>query len=286
MKRVPSILLVLLSALLAAASKDGMHLEPQVPHLGERATLILDHAAKDSSEYPLGIHAAIVPTPDPARFTLIPLQVGMVGATLPGSSDTLFFAVPATLDPDSLPAARPLKSIGILRPAWWPTIAVILLVLSPLVYFLARRFRHRTKLQAAFPLVAEAAHLSALRRLQEIEASRLLQSGDFDAYYVAVSHTLRAYLAGRFRVPALDWTRAELKERLLLAGYQLELFETALALLKQADEIKFARGRPTEHQAKEWLAAARTYIHDTKVEPVYTTAKSVGALVRLQEVSG
>jgi len=286
MKRMPSLLLVLFSIVLGAAGKEEMRLDPPVPHLGERATLTLDHAAKDSSEFPIGIHAAIRPTEDPKRFTLIPLQVGMVGTTLPGSSDTLFFAVPATMDPDSLPAPRPLQSIGILRPTWWPTIAAILLLLSPLAY-LAFRWLGRGKTPvAAFPLLAEAAHITALRKLQEIEDSQLLRDGEFDAYYVAVSHALRAYLAGRFRVPALDWTVNEMKDRLLAAGYQQELFISALELLRQADEIKFARARPTEHQAREWLEAARTFIHDTKVEPVYTTQESVRALVKLQEVGG
>lgn len=286
MKRMPSVLLVLLSIVLGAAGQERMRLDPPVPHLGERATLTLDHVAKDSTEFPIGIHAVIRPTEDPAVFTLIPLQVGMVGTTLPGSSDTLFFAVPATLDPDSLPAPRPLQSIGILRPEWWPTIAGILLLLSPLAYLATRWLRRGKSRTVAFPLVAEAAHLIALRRLQEIEDSGLLREGEFDAYYVAVSHALRAYLAGRFRVPALDWTVNEMKERLVAAGYELELFTSALGLLIQADEIKFARGRPTEHQAREWLEMARSYIHDTKVEPVYTTQESVRALVRLQEVSG
>ncbi len=286
MRRVPSVLLVLLSIVLGAAGQEKMRLDPPVPHLGERATLSLDHAAKDSTEFPVGIHAAIRPTEDPAVFTLIPLQVGMVGTTLPGSSDTLFFAVPATMDPDSLPAPRPLQSIGILRPKWWPTIAGILLLLSPLAYLATRWLRRGKSRTVAFPLVAEAVHLTALRKLQEIEDSSLLREGKFDAYYVAVSHALRAYLAGRFRVPALDWTVNEIKERLVAAGYEPELFTSALGLLRQADEIKFARGRPTEHQAREWLEAARGYIHDTKVEPVYTTQESVRALVRLQEVSG
>jgi hypothetical protein len=286
MKRVPTILLVLLSIALGAAGKEKMRLDPTVPHLGERATLTLSHAAKDSTEFPIGIHAAIQPTEDPTRFTLIPLQVGMVGATLPESSDTLYFAVPATMDPDSLPAPRPLQSIGILRPTWWPTIAGFLLILSPLAYLTMRWLRRGKTPAVAFPLVAEAAHLVALRKLQEIEDSRLLREGEFDAYYVAVSHTLRAYLAGRFRVSALDWTVSEMKDRLAAAGYEQELFSAALDLLKQADEIKFARGRPTEHQAREWLEAARSYIHDTKVEPVYTTQESVKALVKLQEVGG
>ncbi len=269
----------------APAAPSRLSLDPPVPALGERARLSVQPSAGDSLPRPQGRNVAVLPTDDPHRFTVVPLQVGMAEIFLPGGGDTLRFVVPSTLDPDSLPSPRPLHGVGILGPVWWPTILLALaIVLPPLILLVVwLRRRRRQPVAPAFTLVAEAAHRVALQRLQEIEDAGWIERGEIERFHVEASRVLRAYVAGRYRVPALDWTRQELAERLEAAGYEGETFIPLLELLEEADTVKFAGARPTQEQARRWLERARDWIHTTKVELVYTTADSVDALRRLQE---
>jgi hypothetical protein len=267
----------------AALAAPAARLEPPVPGLGERAELILPRAPADSTERPVGIEVAVRPTADSLRWTVVPLRVGQVGVALPGGADTLWWEVPARLDPDSLPAARPVHGVGILRPRWWPTILICLLLVGPPALWLLRRLRRRGGVEGAFPLPAEPPHQTALRRLAEIRASGWIEAGQLERYYVEASHALRAYVAGRFRVPALDWTTGELEARLAAAGHPRERTAPALPLLAEADRVKFAGERPTAHRAEEWMREAVAWVEATRVEAVYTTAASVEALHRLRE---
>ena len=122
-----------------------------------------------------------------------------------------------------------------------------------------------------------------MRRLEEMARSGWLTDGDFDRWYVEGSHTLREYLGGRYRVPALDWTSDELLGRLVGAGFESDELERVDPLLRQADGVKFAARRPTEHQAEEWWRQIRSFVETTKVERVYSTPEALAAARRLNE---
>lgn len=277
----PFLLAIALATAAVAEEAPAPRLEPLVPHLGQRAILTLPTAPSDSSRFPRGLNAAVRPTEDPLRFEVVPLRVGEAAVVMAGV-DTLRWSVPATLDVDSLPEPRGLASVGILKPNWWPTVLLAVALLAPLAFLLWRRLRRVHPVTAAFPLVAESPHLVALRRLEELEAAGYPRRGEYDRFFVEGSHALRSYIAGRYRVPALDWTREELRDRLREAGYAPEAVQDALPLLAVADTVKFAAHRPTEHQAQEWLDQARRYIHATRVEAVFTTEESVAAAAQLQ----
>ena len=261
-------------------------LEPAVPALGQSAWLEWELAVSDSTLIPRGLGAAVRESDTPGRFEVVPLRVGPVALVLPraqGVADTLRFEVPRSIEAGQMPPPRPLHGVGIIRPNWWPSILLILAVLSPLLFWLWRRRQLRGRSRSAFPLLAEPAHVVALRRLAEIEASGWLEAGHFDRYYVEASHALREYISGRFRVPALDWTSHEVLERLGQAGYEKSMVGDVQPLLSSADHVKFASERPSSHRAHEWLGTARSWIEQTLVEPVYTTPESVAAAQELTE---
>jgi hypothetical protein len=280
----------------ATASTAGATLEPQLPHLGQRATLRLRHAPADSTHQPVGIGVAVLPGSDPAVYTAVPLRVGRVGIALPPQAtadvgkraapgDTLWWQVPGALAqaiPDSL---RPLALAPRIRPNWLPTLLIVSAVLAPPILWLLRRRRGRPARTQAFPLPAEPPHRIALRRLAEIAATRWLEDGQFDHYFVEATRTLRAYITGRYRVPALDWTSDEVVERLRGAGYDRKTVGEVFPLLSEADRVKFAAARPTQHAAQQWLGGVRTWIEGTAVEPRYTTPEAVAAAITLTQRS-
>jgi hypothetical protein len=82
---------------------------------------------------------------------------------------------------------------------------------------------------------------------------------------------------GRDRVPALDWTSAELLERMKQAGYRPEDVQAIAPLLVEADSVKFAGDRPSDHNAAEWLEQIRGFVELTAVEMRFSTPESLAA---------
>ena len=214
----------------------------------------------------------VTPTPTPGRYAIVPMRTGRVGIiTAPG--DTMHWEVASSIEEPAPERLRPLKSAQPIRPRWWPTVVLVLAVLAVPLFWLWRRLRRRQRPSAAFAIAAEPPHEVALLRLQQLVDGDLLRREQFDRYYVEASHALRSYICGRYRVPVLDWTSAEVVDRLRAAGYERELVATVGPLLLEADAVKFAADRPTEHAAVEWVERARRWILETAVEPVYSTAR-------------
>ena len=269
-------LVVGLLFLLGATDAHAARLEPAEPQLGERAVLRLEAAPVDSTENPTGNGVALRATPTPTVFTVVPVRVGEVAIAIPARQDTLRWTVQPRLAqaaPDSL---RPLARVGEIGPTWWPYVAALVALLALLLVWWMRR-RGTAEVAPAFELPTEPPHEVALRRLDQILASGWIPAGRFDEVYVEASHALRGYVGGRFRVPALDWTTSETVERLIAVGYERETVAPVDPLLRAADAVKFAAQRPSEHQAEQWIAEARSWIEHTAVPVVHSTPEAVRA---------
>lgn len=270
---------LLIAAAGAGRASVGAVVEPSAPQLGERALLRLQAAPADSTELPRALDVALRATADPKVFEVIATRVGLARIVLPATGDTLSWDVQprlAEVTPDSL---RPWARVGDLGPNWWPTALVLLALLTPLGWWMSRLRRRSEPFEIQ---LVEPPHVIALRRLDELAARGWIAAGRFDEFYVEASHTLRAYVGGRFGVPALDWTTDETFDRLLAAGHERQTLAPIDPLLRSADIVKFAGQLPTEHQAESWLARAREWIESTAVEPVYSTPEALEAAARLR----
>lgn len=257
-------------------------LDPATPQLGERARLRLQSAPQDSTLLPQGLHVALRATADPRVFEVVVTRVGEASIVLPATGDTLRWQVEpqlASAAPDSL---RPWMRVGELGPNWWPTVLAVVAILAPLAWWIATLLRRRSDDDFEFTAV-EAPHLAALRRLDELEARGWIAAGRFDEFYVEASHALRAYVGGRYGVPALDWTTDETLDRLLAAGHERQDLAPIDPLLRAADVVKFAAQRPSEHQAEQWLVRARAWILATAIEPSYSTPEALAAAAHLRD---
>jgi hypothetical protein len=153
------------------------------------------------------------------------------------------------------------------------------LLFGPPLVWLWRRLRRRVR-RAAFALPAEPPQDVALRALAEIEASDWLARGEIERWFVEASRVLRTYVAGRYRVAALDATSAETLQRLLEFGYRDAEIATLGPLLAAADGVKFAGSRPSEHSAQQWLREIRDFVQSTAVAIVYSTPEALRAAER------
>lgn len=126
---------------------------------------------------------------------------------------------------------------------------------------LLRRRARRPPPAPAETVGAEAVVLgpyeAALARLTQIERERWPLRGEVDRHYAAVADALRRYLEEAHAIPALERTTTELAWALPPALAEGGLRERCVALLADADLVKFARRRPDEADAARLLRAAR-----------------------------
>jgi len=122
--------------------------------------------------------------------------------------------------------------------------------------------RKRRRASAVPPLPPSEPPLSArdiaLQKLDALAHSRPWTTPEqIGRYYAELSWIIREFLAGQYRVAALEQTTREIARHL----HQTSLSPAAQAqveqLLQQADWVKFAYAYPDEEQHEYWLAAAR-----------------------------
>lgn len=157
------------------------------------------------------------------------------------------------LDADAL---DPMPARGVLGPSyvWWPFVLLLLglLLLAAAVWSWLRRRRPATALAGA-PAVAPRE--AALAALHDARGAGLIERGEWKEFYTRVSVALRAYLEAIEPGWSEDLTTTELLARVrATAGH--EAASDLGALLRPADQVKFARRAPDAATAgREWEAA-------------------------------
>jgi hypothetical protein len=103
-------------------------------------------------------------------------------------------------------------------------------------------------------------HEIAYDELERIEALGLPAQGELKMHYSLVADCVRAYVDGRYRVPAMDLTTPELAAALRDRSVPPKHIFLIRDFLAQADLVKFAKFRPHIDQAHGALDAARNIV--------------------------
>jgi hypothetical protein len=158
---------------------------------------------------------------------------------------------------------RPIQDIVPVRPPWlrylpWLLGALAaLLAVAALWWWLKRRRRQR-EIAAA----AEPPHLWATRELQRLEGQRLFEKGKVKEHYFRFSEILRRYLEALRGFPAAEYTVEEIAR-----SVHDEKDRQLLALLRQADLVKFADAAPTAARKDDEVREALAYVRATTPPP-------------------
>jgi hypothetical protein len=152
---------------------------------------------------------------------------------------------------------------------WRPLLvaAAVAAAAAALGFWILRRLRRRGRREAPPPPVRRAplrpAWETALEELDRIAAADHVGHGELARQYVEVTAALRRYLEERYGVPALEQTTSELADSLRRTPLRPELAARVLALLREADLVKFAKAAPAPADARAVEARARETVSAT-----------------------
>lgn len=171
---------------------------------------------------------------------------------------------PAQGEPQMREDTRPLPVAR--QPLWWPTIVIALLAAAALAYLYYMHRMNRPK-PAPPPRPRDPPDVEAYARLAVLEGEGLIAQGLKRDYYFRLSDIVRDYLGRRFAFDALEQTSDELLQELRkrpTPGLDLDALAT---FLRGADLVKFAKGEPTDGEAKLSMDTARQLVDRTRPPP-------------------
>ena len=139
---------------------------------------------------------------------------------------------------------------------FWTALALAVALAAAVVTWWARRRRAVTAAPAAAPPPIPPDE-EARRALDVLSASRLLEAGEYRAFYIRLTEVAKRYLERRLAAPVLEMTTAETLGFLRRHPAGDALVGVVRDLAEAADRIKFARGEGLAAEAERHLSAAR-----------------------------
>jgi hypothetical protein len=120
----------------------------------------------------------------------------------------------------------------------WILSALGLIGLIVLVVWLVRKYLNKRGDKA---LVAEPAHIIALRKLDRYRGNKMWAPESQKAFYSGITDTLREYIGARYNIGAMEMTTAEIVWNLKNTDLPQELLDGLKDLFERADFVKFAK---------------------------------------------
>ncbi len=142
----------------------------------------------------------------------------------------------------------------------------VLLLLALAIYLLVRHLHKRGKhLSDLFkPAPPVPAHIVAIEALEKLHNEKLWQNDKHKLYYSGLSDILRTYLAGRFEVGAMEMTTDEIDDALRAVEIEQKQKMNLLAVLRDADLVKFAKATPEAEENELAYDKAYHFVEETK----------------------
>jgi hypothetical protein len=166
--------------------------------------------------------------------------------------------LPRDADEQKLADIRGPRAVGI-GAAFWVALIVALVLVAAVVTWLVRR-RRTESAPAAVAEPATPPDVEALRGLDALAASGLLEARAFREFYIRLTTVAKRYLERRLEAPVLEMTTSETLAFLRGHDHGGELLPVFRDLAGAADQIKFARGEGLAEAAERHLSAVRALV--------------------------
>lgn len=148
---------------------------------------------------------------------------------------------------------------------------IILSILAAIILFIIgfvlwKKYKNKPVEEKIEYVPKEAADIVALKKLDQLKAEKLWQSGKVKAFHTQLSFITREYIENRFEFNALEQTTEEIQT--MLAGSSVvtkEELTKLYHLLQMADLAKFAKQQPLASENEMALNSAYQFVDKTKV---------------------
>jgi len=233
----------------------------------------VDDPKKENGRFVERMHYTIS-TFDTGKFVIPPLKIEY--AVLPDSTHHALKTEPieiqvASLRPSLKGDIRGLKPQAELPRDWKVLLSYVAFALIAILVFAAIWLYIRYRRTGASPFMKPApprpAHEVALEALRQLQAARLLEKGAVKEHFSRLSEILRAYIEGRFFIPALEMTTYELMQRFEQDNHAQVTTDPIYQVLSVCDMVKFAKYTPSPDEGDNIFGQTEAFIHATR--PVY-----------------
>ncbi|MBU0606732.1 MAG: hypothetical protein KKI08_02550, partial [Armatimonadetes bacterium] len=230
-------------------------------------------------------------TPGADAATAEPTANDAMSAGEPASAEQQLATEPLTLTitlpPGQNPSQEELAKVAMPAPVelppdaftwkslrWWATAAAVIVAGALALWWVARRRGRRPG--PAMRLIPPAEW--ALAELEKLLAEKLLEGGNFRAFYYRLNELVRQYVERGFDVAAPEQTTEEffisVRAELILGP---EEKRSLGRFLTACDMVKYARHQPDQEEWSEVLASARSFIERTAERTRFLAARSAVA---------
>ena len=147
----------------------------------------------------------------------------------------------------------------------WAGGGLLLIIILLAAYYFYRRYKRNQPLFKA-EVPAEPAHVTALRKLEEIDSQKLWQSGHIKRYHSDLTDTVRSYPDERFGLATLESTTDETMDAISEEMMHKDLISDLKVILERADLAKFAKFQPLPDENQLSLKYAYRIVEQTLIK--------------------
>jgi hypothetical protein len=203
---------------------------------------------------------------DSGQIKLPPIKINWVKDGETRQAQTPPFEIVVTypnIDTSGLAPIKPIEK----EPLKWEDIDgyvytfLGILLLAALIYFWISSRQKEEELPEATRHVDP--HERAFIKLQALENKELLEKEEYEEFQVELTHIVREFLSGKYRVPALESTSRELIDKLKGTKFPNKKLPVLRELLTMADLVKFAKAEHPGDFHKRMLLEAREIVKMT-----------------------
>lgn len=143
---------------------------------------------------------------------------------------------------------------------------IIIGILALAIWLLSRHLAKRGKSIADLfrPEPPLPPHIVAISALEELHNRKLWQNNLHKEYYSTLIDILRTYLDGQFNIGAMEMTTDEIIEAIKGVELPQKSAMDLVALLRDADLVKFAKALPEASENEEAYSKAYYFVEETK----------------------
>lgn len=201
---------------------------------------------------------------DTGYIKLPPLAVsyGSNGMDTAWSNDLVLEVHGITVDSTGLAPIKPILREPYTFRDFLPYLAVIGLgILAFLIIYFRTPKEKQEEVVVEVPLPP---HETALTDLEALKSKKLWQQGKIKAYQSELTHIIRAYIEGRYKMPALESTTTEILEFEEMKNLETSLRNDLDQILNMADLIKFAKATPSIDIHEKFMTQAIAFVRATQ----------------------